>query len=285
MLGLLFPILLVAIGTYVLVGAIRGSGKLLSTENFKEEYVEKGKKYMRIVYFCLAGVMFIMAISNLLQYALYTNGVVHYSMTEAYKTEFSEVLEKNTTDGKFSYKIEQQSQGSMLACFGGGSAQTTNQTYGPYDVNSTELTEEAASVFLYAAKQAYPEKFPQQTAQMSCFGSSSSAEDPTRKYYESKPYLDANGKQVYTSAFKGIASNAEEASFTKTLYNTFSPTFLSIVNYVCIGLAITGIVLLFVCTAKFTDKEKAAKARASYSSGGPSMPSSAFNFDDDKKEN
>ena len=28
MLGLLFPILLVAMGTYVLVGAIRGSGKL-----------------------------------------------------------------------------------------------------------------------------------------------------------------------------------------------------------------------------------------------------------------
>lgn len=282
MFGLLFPILLVAMGAYVLIGAIRGSGKLLSTENFKDDYVVKGRKYLRIVYFCLAGVMFVMAISNLLQYSLYTNRIIHYSISQKYKDDFADVLEAHTDEnGMFSYKVK-ENQTSGMSCMG-GAATTVEKLYENIDPESKMLTAEQTYALLSAARDTYPDMFPQQAAQMSCFGGSA-AEDPTAKYYEAKAY-EVDGKQVYSSSFSGIRSDAAESSFVKTLYNTFSPTLLEIVNYVCIGLAIAGIVLLFVLTAKFTDKEKAAKARSTYSAAGSSMPSSAFNFDDNKKEN
>jgi hypothetical protein len=170
-----------------------------------------------------------------------------------------------------------------MSCIG-GTATTVEKLYENIDPESKVLTADETYALLSAARDAYPDKFPQQAAQMSCFGGSA-AEDPTKQYYEAT-MLEVDGKQVYTSTFSGTRSDAEESSFAKTLYGIFSPTMLDIVNYVCIGLAIGGVVLLFVLTAKFTDKEKAAKARSAYSAaGGASMPSSAFNFDDDKKEN
>ena len=270
-------------GVYVFVGAVRGNGRLFSTENFKEEYVEKGKKYLRIIYFCLAGVMLIMSLSNLVQYALYTTPNVNYSATQAYKDDFKDVLEnpKNKDkDGLFIYTVK-ENQSSGLSCFG-GTTNVVDKTYGPIDVNSMELTPEDMSALLTAARDAHPDSFPQTASSMSCFGTGST-EDPSAKYYEATPVKDENGNQVYTSAFRRVRSDSKDSSFTKTLYGTFSPMFLNIVNYVCIGLAIIGIALTFVITAKFTDKEKAAKARSSYG-GSTGMPSSAFNFDDEDKE-
>jgi len=282
MLGLLFPILLLAMGVYVLVGAIRGSGKLFSTENFKDDCVDKGKKYLRILYFCLAGIMLIMALSNAIQYSLYTNRVIHYSMTEDYKKDFKDVLDAHTDEnGMFSYTIK-QNVSNGFSCIG-GTATVTEKTYDNIDPNSEDLTAEHASVLLQAAMDAHPSNFPQSNAAMSCSGGA--AENPAKKYYIEKPLEDENGNAVYTSSFKGIRSDAEEPSFTKTLYETFRPTLLNIINYVCIGLVVVGLALVFVLTSKFTDKEKVAKARSSYASGGTSMPSSAFNFDDEKKEN
>ena len=46
---------------------------------------------------------------------------------------------------------------------------------------------------------------------------------------------------------------------------------------------IVGVVLIFVVTRKYTDKEKLQKAR-SQAQGYQSMPSSAFDFDADAKE-
>ena len=57
-LGLFFPILLLAMGIYVLIGAVKGSGRLFSMENFKDDSRDKAKKYMRILYFALAAVFF-----------------------------------------------------------------------------------------------------------------------------------------------------------------------------------------------------------------------------------
>ncbi|MBQ4423278.1 MAG: hypothetical protein II872_03065 [Clostridia bacterium] len=285
MLGLLFPILLLAMGVYVLVGAIRGSGRLFSTDNFKEDCVDKGKKLLRIVYFCLAGVMLIMALSNGLQYALYTNASVNYSVTQAYRDDFKDVLEnpKNTDEnGMFIYTINEQ-QSSGMSCFG-GTTNVVEKKYGPIDVNSQTLTAEQASVLLTAARDAHPDNFPSTSSSgMSCFGTAKT-DDPAKKYYNATPETDANGNQVYISAFRGVRSDATEKSFTKTLYGLFNAKVLEIVNYVCLGLALLGIASIFVISAKFTDKEKAAKARTAYSSGS-SMPSGAFNFDDDKKEN
>ncbi|MBQ5987394.1 MAG: hypothetical protein IJL59_09005, partial [Clostridia bacterium] len=69
----LFPILLLAMGVYVLIGAIKGEGRLFSMENFKEDCLEKAKKSLRVLYFALAVIMFLMAIVNGAQSVLYSN--------------------------------------------------------------------------------------------------------------------------------------------------------------------------------------------------------------------
>ncbi|HPF54016.1 MAG TPA: hypothetical protein P5116_04885 [Eubacteriales bacterium] len=62
---------------------------------------------------------------------------------------------------------------------------------------------------------------------------------------------------------------------------------LNIINYVLLGIAGALIIALLVCNVLMTDKEARAKKQqeATRSSGGTTsgMPSSAFDFDDDKK--
>ena len=49
-----------------------------------------------------------------------------------------------------------------------------------------------------------------------------------------------------------------------------------------LGLAVVGVIAVFLVTRKFTDKEKLKKARQQQVH--PSMPTGAFNFDDEPKE-
>ena len=64
-----------------------------------------------------------------------------------------------------------------------------------------------------------------------------------------------------------------------------TPTVLNVISYAALALTLGLIVLLVVKMRKFVDKEAQAKrsATAGASKGGSSMPSSAFNFDEDDK--
>ena len=113
----------------------------------------------------------------------------------------------------------------------------------------------------------------------SCTGSG--AQNKILQYYKESSVTDADGNPVYISTIGNVRSDANDGSFISKLYGTLSPTLLRVLSYVLMGLTIVLIALLFVVIHKFTDKEKAAKART-YASGNV-MPKGAFNFDDDEK--
>ena len=94
---------------------------------------------------------------------------------------------------------------------------------------------------------------------------------------------DSNGKQVYVSTIGSVRSDADDGSFVSKLYRSISSKMMSILSYITMGLALVGVVAIFVLIHKFTDKEKLAKAKAR-SSAGPAMPSSAFNFDEEEEK-
>ena len=135
-LGALFPILLAAMGVYVLVGAIKGSGRLFSMDNFKDESKDKAKKYMRIIYFTLAAVMLLMALVNGTETVLYSNKLTYYRVTDAYKDTFGDLLE----DGTLTYTATGTTGG--MSCLGGGGT-TVEKTYGPYSVDNQKMEIEA----------------------------------------------------------------------------------------------------------------------------------------------
>lgn len=289
--GLLFPILLLAMGAYVLVGAIKGSGRLFSMENFKDESKDKAKKLMRLLYFALAAIMLLMAVVNGLQTVLYSNKLTYYKVTDAYKETFSDLLE----NGQLTYTA-QESTGSGMSCFGGGGT-TVEKTYGPYSVDDEKMDVTEISAFINKAYNAYKgdtDKFPVQSGGLlSCTGGSV---DYSR-YYRQTDLIDdaenpvyaeteadkAKGHAVYLSSLGNARSDVDDGSFLSKLYGAVSPTLLNVLNYVFIGLAVVGVVLLFVVTRIFTDKEKMEKARTQQVSG-PSMPSSAFNFDESEEK-
>ena len=93
----------------------------------------------------------------------------------------------------------------------------------------------------------------------------------------------AEGHVVYTSSYGKVRSDANDGSFASKLYSFLTPTLLTVLNYVFLGLAVVGLVTLFVLTSRFTDKEKLRKARAQQSGASASMPKGAFNFDEDEK--
>ena len=64
-----------------------------------------------------------------------------------------------------------------------------------------------------------------------------------------------------------------------------TPTVLNVISYAALAITLGLIVLLVVKMRKFVDKEAQAKraAASGASKGGSSMPSSAFNFDEDEK--
>ncbi|MBQ5991241.1 MAG: hypothetical protein IJL62_01695 [Clostridia bacterium] len=289
--GLLFPILLLAMGAYVLVGAIKGSGRLFSMENFKDESKDKAKKLMRLLYFALAAIMLLMAVVNGLQTVLYSNKLTYYKVTDAYKETFPDLLE----NGQLTYTA-QESTGSGMSCLGGGS--TVEKTYGPYSVDNEKMEMEEIAAFINKAYTQYGsdrDKFPVQSGGLlSCTGGSVDYS----KYYRQTDLIDdagnpvyaeteadkAKGHTVYIASVGSARSDVDDGSFLSKLYGALNPKLLSVLNYVFIGLAVVGVVLLFVVTRIYTDKEKMAKARAQQVSG-PSMPSSAFDFDEPDGKN
>lgn len=290
-LGALFPILLAAMGVYVLVGAIKGSGRLFSMDNFKDESKDKAKKYMRIIYFILAAVMLLMALVNGTETVLYSNKLTYYRVTDAYKDTFGDLLE----DGTLTYTATGTTGG--MSCLGGGGT-TVEKTYGPYSVDSQKMEIEEISAFINKAYSVYKDdqtKFPVKSGSLlSCTGGSVDYS----KYYEMTELIDdndnpvyakseaekANAHVVYLSTLGGERSDSNSGSFISKLYGAFSSKLLTVLNYVLLGLAAAGLIVLFLMTRKFTDKEKLKKAREQQYTG-PSMPSSAFNFDDEPETN
>lgn len=290
--GLLFPVLLLAMGVYVLYGAIKGEGKLFSMENFKDESKDQAKKIMRILYFALAAIMLFMSLVNGLQTVLYSNKTTYYRVTDAYRDNFSDLLE----DGELTFTTT-ESSGSGLSCFGGAST-GTEVTYGPYSVDNQKMEMQEISAFINKAYNVYgtdPEKFPRTSGGiMSCGGSSVDYS----KYYEQTNMIEVvngedipvypsddptgtKGHVVYTSAYGGERSDSESGSFLSKLYGTCSLKLLTVLNYILLGLAVIGVIGVFLVTRKYTDKEKLKKAREQQVR--PSMPSSAFTFDDEDK--
>ena len=249
----LFPILLLAMGAYVLYGAITGKGRLFAMENIKDEEKAKVKKLMRIIYVALAVVMFLTAAANFGQSVLYSQPLSYYEATDQYSQDFADIIK----DGKVEYEGK------------------TVTVAGQHDVSEM-------NTLLMAANAAHSDKFTDtsSSSMLNCFGSSGTQAKIAQYYKESK-VLDANGKQVYQSTIKSIRSDANDGSFISKLYNAFSDNVLRILSYVFMGLAVVGVVALFVIIRKFTDKEKEAKARTY--AAQPAMPSSAFNFDEDEK--
>lgn len=288
-LGLFFPILLLAMGAYVLVGAIKGEGRLFSMENFKDDSRDKAKKYMRILYFALAAIMLIMALINGLQTVLYSNKLIYYKITDAYKETFPDMIE----NGTLTYTTT-ESASSGFSCMGPG--ETKEVTYGPYSADNEKMEIAEISAFINKAYSVYKNdqtKFPITSGGlMSCTGGSVDYS----KYYAQTDLLDdvgnpvypesdadlAKGHAVYTSSIGNTRSDANDGSFISKLYGAFSMKTLSVLNYIFLGLAVVGLIGVFVITRKFTDKEKLQKAREQQVHG-PSMPSSAFDFDDEKK--
>ncbi len=289
--GFLLPIFLLAAGIYVLVGAIKGSGRLFSMENFKDESIPKAKKALRLIYIALAVIMLITALTSGVQTALYSGKLTYYRVTDAYKTTFADLLE----DGELTYTTTAAASGGM-SCL--GSASTGQEiTYGPYSVDNQKMEIEEISAFINKAYNAYSEdreKFPLSSGgMMSCMGGSVDYS----KYYEQTDLIDDAGEPVYpmteadlekghsvwVSSPGNVRSDANDGSFISKLYEITDPTVLQILNYVFLGLAVAALVVLFIVTRKFTDKEKLQKAREEQVHG-PSMPSSAFNFDDEEPE-
>lgn len=289
--GLMFPILLLAMAVYVLIGAIKGSGRLFSMENFKEESKDKAKKIMRALYFALAAIMLLMALTNALNSVLYSEKVTYYKITDAYRDAFPDLIAENgqllktNSDGTF----EKDSDGNPVE-------QTdANGNKEAYNINNDRMDATVCvNGFIQNAYNIYhtdTTKFPQTSAGMfSCTGGSVDY----AKYYTATDLLDAEGNPVYngsgdthvayvTSMFGRVRSDANDGSFASKLYGACSRTLLTVLNYVFLGLAVLGVVALFVISSKFTDKEKLKKAREQQVR--PSMPSDAFNFDDEPKQN
>ena len=289
-LGLLFPVLMLAMGIYVLVGAIKGSGRLFTLENIKDDCKPKAKKIMRGLYFALAAILLIMALVNGLQAVLFSNKLTYYKVTDAYKETFPDLIE----NGTLTYTTTESASGGM-SCYGGAAGTGKEVTYGPYSVDDEAMDITEISAFInkaYSVYQGDQTKFPVISGGlMSCTGGSVDYS----KYYAQTDLIDdagnpvyaqtdaekANGHVVYLSSLGNARSDAKDGSFFSKLYGALRPKLLTVLNYVTLGLAVLGVVAVFVVTRKFTDKEKLKKAREQQVSG-PSMPSSAFVFDDEE---
>ena len=92
-----------------------------------------------------------------------------------------------------------------------------------------------------------------------------------------EPATDEQGNNLYIGA--GESEPNQNETYQK-LRNAISYRLSQIITWVTMGLAVGLVILLFVIMNKFTDKEKAAKAKAIQS--GAVLPQSAFEFDDEK---
>ncbi len=290
----LFPILLLVMSGYVLISAIKGSGKLFSTENLKEESKDQAKKIMRLLYFALAAVMLVMAITNALSTILYTNKVSYFRITEEYKKAFPDLINENGQLLKLNVSgekavFEKDSEGNFVEQDDGKGNKEA------YNIANQEMDQTIAingfvqnAYYMYGKDTA---KFPQVSTGgiMSCMGGTSVKYD---QYYEMTDALDESGEPIYDASKKSSGHVAYLSMFSKTrsdeqsdkfvvkLYNAFSQKLLAILNYVLLGLAVVGVIALFLVIRKFTDKEKLQKAREQQVH--PSMPSDAFDFDNEE---
>lgn len=287
----LFPILLLAMAVYVLVNAISGKGRLFQMDNIIEEKKPKFYKYTRILYFALAAIMIVLAVVNFVQSALY-NQLTSFRATERYRTEFADVIDEK---GEVSYT-------------------SSGTTYGPYSVNEEYTDSLPIQVFLAKAKEAHPEvKWTQATSSpLSCSGNTAAATENQIEplYYDETALFGPDGNPeyplrgeddalkrdadnkleyrrgvelhpVYVSSFSKTRSDANDGSFVTKLY-ACGQTLWTVLNYVFLGLAVVVVIGLFVITRKFTDKEKLANSRSQQT--GQSMPSSAFEFEEEKPQ-
>ena len=247
---------------------------------------------MRGLYFALAAVMLVMSVVNGLQTALYSNKLTYYTVTDAYKETFSDLIE----NGELTYTTTESASGGM-SCL--GAASTGNEvTYGPYSVDNEKMEMQEISAFINKAYSIYGSdqtKFPVTSGGLlSCTGGSVDY----AKYYAQTDLIDDAGNPIYaqsdsekaaghvvyiSSSFGNVRSDANDGSFVSKLYGAVSPTLLSVLNYVFLGLAAFGVIALFLITRKFTDKEKLQKAREQQTQG-PAMPASAFVFDEEETE-
>ena len=147
-----------------------------------------------------------------------------------------------------------------------------------YSLDGKHTVEEMDAI-LRAAMAKHPDKFQAQQSAMSCFGGG--VNNNVMNYYKAEQLKDANGRAVYTSTIGNVRSDANDGSFLSKLYGAISSKTMSILSYVFMGLAVVGVAAVFIIINRFTDKEKQAKSRAQAT--GQSMPSSAFNFDDEEK--
>lgn len=267
----LFPILLLAIGAYVLYSAIVGKGRLFALDNIKDEEQDKVRKLLRLIYVALAVIMLVTAAANFGQSVLYSKPLSYYEVTDAYAQDFADIIH----DGKVTCTVNHSA--SFFSCTGNTSSSEIKEctVAGQHDVPEM-------NALLIAANNAHPDKFTDNTQQsmFSCLGTSG-AQKKIMQYYKEIQVLDADGNRVYESTIGAVRSDANDGSFISKMYRAFSNKLLRILSYVFMGLAVLSVVAIFVILRKFTDKEKEAKART-YAQQN-TMPSSAFNFDDDEK--
>lgn len=93
---------------------------------------------------------------------------------------------------------------------------------------------------------------------------------------------DANGEVIYLGT--GETAPGQNETYTK-LRSAVSYRATRILNWVLMGIALAIVISLFILMNRFTDKEKAAKAKEKARTGGASLPSSAFEFEDSEAEN
>lgn len=293
----LFPILLLAMGAYVLYGAIKGEGKLFSMENIKDDSKDQAKKAMRILYFVLAAIMLVMALTNTLSTVLYSNRVTYFKLTEEYTRAFPDLVSEN---GKLYQVNVSGNQGSFALDESGNKVEMKDADqnsllpwYDPqYATANEKMDQNICYAFMqnaYAIHGTETDKFPQvqSSSMLNCMGGTAA---DFSKYYNATDVVGENGDPIYSgnenghvayySMFSKTRSDANNGSFAVKLYHTFSETLLRVLNYVFLGLAVLGVVAIFLITRKYTDKEKLEKAREQQVR--PAMPSDAFNFDDDE---
>ena len=90
-----------------------------------------------------------------------------------------------------------------------------------------------------------------------------------------------DGDYVYLGI--GETPSARNETFTK-LRNVFSNRVSNILTWVFMGLALLIVAGVFIRTNRFTDKEKLEKAKQQSRSGGSTLPSSAFDFEEKESE-
>lgn len=297
MIGILFFLILLGMAVYVLWSAITGKGKLYATENIVEDKVPFVKKLLRIMYAAMGVVMLLMACSSGLNSLLYNNSY-QYELTDAFRTAHAQNIddldqfdvngEKYDVYGMYSQSVmttitnaaqsEEMAETESDTAAAAATVSTLTDAFkadfadqivdGQFTVRPTQVYDVDAKLNSARAEQIV-------TCALENAGME--ATDETISGYMTKD----DSAYIFASTFGNGTSIDGDSSFIGKLYNVFSYKLLQILNFVFMGVAVVAIVALFIIIKKFTDKEKQAKAKAVAS--GSTMPSDAFNFDDDDK--